>query len=114
MKASIGRIVHYTLTADDAAQINRRRTSSEAILHRIKKNSDDATHWPLGAQAHIGNEVAWGQTLPMVIVAVHSDICVNGQVFLDGNDLFWVKSGMLNPAFEPVEGHWMWPNQIAG
>jgi hypothetical protein len=80
-------IVNYKLSAENAAQINRRRTTSTSIAERIKEKI-----WPTGAQAHIGNEAREGQILPMVIVGIWSDKCVNGHVFLDGNDSFWVTS----------------------
>lgn len=80
-------IVNYKLSAENAAQINRRRTNSQSIAERIKEKI-----WPTGAQAHIGNEAKEGQILPMVIVGIWSDTCVNGQVFLDGCDQFWVTS----------------------
>lgn len=80
-------IVNYKLSAENAAQINRRRTNSASIADRIK-----AKIWPTGAQAHIGNDAIEGQILPMVIVGIYSDTLVNGQVFLDGNDQFWVTS----------------------
>ena len=80
-------IVNYKLSAENAVQINRRRTTSASIVERIKEKI-----WPTGAQAHIGNEAKEGQILPMVIVGIWSDTCVNGQVFLDGNDTFWVTS----------------------
>jgi hypothetical protein len=106
-KPSIGRIVLYTLSEDDAKQINRRRTTGGAIADRIKRNSEDATHWPIGAQAHIGNDVAEGDIYPMVVTRVWSEGCVNGQVMLDGNDCLWATS-----ATEGTGGHtWAWPTR---
>lgn len=90
---TIGRIVHYRLSADDAAQVNRRRTTAFSIAERIK-----AAVWPHGAQAHIGNEAAEGDAVPMLIVKTWGDTpgsCVNGQVLLDGNDVLWVTSAMV-------------------
>lgn len=90
MNPTIGRIVHYMLNSQDAEQINRRRTTSAAIRERI-----EADKWPLGAQAHMGNAVEAGQVYPMLIVRVCGDdpvSAVNGQVFLDGNDIFWATS----------------------
>jgi hypothetical protein len=87
MPISNNLIVNYKLSAENAAQINRRRTNSQSIAERIKEKI-----WPTGAQAHIGNEAREGQILPMVIVGIWSDTCVNGQVFLDGCDQFWVTS----------------------
>lgn len=100
MIPTIGRIVHYTLDANDVDQINRRRTTGAKILQRIKRQVVDQDGgfnpvWPLGAQAHIGNEVKEGDTYPMMIVQTWGDAptsAVNGQVFLDGNDVLWVTS----------------------
>jgi len=100
---SMGRIVHYRLSADDATQINRRRTTGKSIAERIK-----GTAWPIGAQAHIGNEVNEGDTYPMLIVRVcgpSAESAVNGQVFLDGNDVFWATS--RNVGDQP--GTFSWP-----
>ena len=91
-KPSVGRIVHYRLSADDAAQINRRRTTGASIAERMK---GPVPTWPAGAQAHIGNEAHEGDVFPMVIVRVWGDqssSAVNGQLFIDGNDVFWVTS----------------------
>lgn len=99
---SIGRSVHYRLSADDATHINRRRTTRESIQQRIHD------HWPAGAQAHIGNEVAEGEVYPMVIVRVWgptAESAVNGQVFLDGNDVLWVISRVVGD----TPGTWQWP-----
>lgn len=100
---SIGRIVHYTLRDTDAEQINRRRTHSGKIAEMAKDGK-----WPAGAQAHIGNEVQAGEAFPMLIVAVWSaspDSCVNGQVFLDGNDSLWATSVSVGEG----PGTWRWP-----
>jgi hypothetical protein len=106
MDPTIGRIVLYTLSEQDAKEINRRRTSGPSIAQRM----DPANHqlygaWPAGAQAHIGNEVHSGETYPMIIVAVWSPTCVNGQVFLDGTDTFWAPSRSLGN----FDGQWCWP-----
>lgn len=100
MIPTIGRIVHYRLGEQEAAQIMRRRTNGKSIADRIQQQV--VTHppgtvpqWPLGAQAHIGNEVKEGDTFPMLIVRCWGDTetaAVNGQVFLDGNDVLWVTS----------------------
>jgi len=95
-KPSIGRIVHYRLSADDASHINRRRTTGASIAERMKCGDDPQLKaWPAGAQAHIGNEAAEGDVVPMLIVHVFGDTptsAVNGQVFLDGTDVLWVTS----------------------
>lgn len=108
-KPSIGRIVHYRLSAQDAEAIARRRTSGVSIAGRIKEEK-----WPLGAQAHIGNPVAEGQTLPLVICRVWPDEYgpgvhgVNGQVLLDGNDQLWVTSAREGEG----PGTWSWPPRV--
>ncbi len=112
MQPTIGRIVHYKLSAHDAAEINRRRTDSKSIAERLQKTAAEAAlpAWPMGAQAHIGKPVTEGQVFPMVVVAVIPDDVhgVNGQVFLDGNDVLWVTSRA-----EGTEPHtWAWPPRV--
>jgi hypothetical protein len=86
MKPSIGRIVIFKLHAEHALQINRRRTSGPAI----------------------GNAVSEGEEYPMLITRVWSPEAVNGQVFLDSNDVFWATS-----AHEGTEnGQWHWPERV--
>ena len=108
MKPSIGRIVHYTLTEQDAQQINRRRTSGSSIADRIKEDK-----WPIGAQAHIGNSAYAGQSYPCIIVCIWPNEYgpdfdgINGQVILDANDQFWITS--IAEAAEATPGKWNWP-----
>lgn len=88
MIPSPGRIVQYTLSADDAVQVNRRRDDS-----RTSGISGQKT----GAVVHVGNAVSEGDTYPLVITRVWSDApdettAVNGQVLLDGNDTLWATS----------------------
>lgn len=114
---TIGRIVHYRLSEQDAEQINRRRTTGKSIADRLKlgitpaPNADTIFAWPAGAQAHIGNEVSEGDTFPMQIVKCWGDTptsSVNGQVMLDGNDVFWATSVSVG------EGprSWNWPPRV--
>ena len=111
---SVGRIVTYKLTADDAKEINRRRTTSDSIRERmgqiVTPESDHALGeaicgWPRGAQAHIGNEAKEGQEFPMMVVADWGGGCINGQVFLDGTDVFWTLSRLEGEN----NGNWHWP-----
>jgi hypothetical protein len=105
-KVSIGKIVHYILNEGDAAEINRRRTTSKSIKERLV-----LTTWPPGAQAHYGNQVMAGQELPAVVVAVfnnESGIC-NLKVLLDGNDDYWATS--RSGSDEPTPFHWHWPER---
>jgi len=78
MKPTIGRIVHYRLSAQDAQEITSRR----------------------GVRAHAneflrGNSVKEGDTFPAMIVHVWGEApesAVQLQVFLDGNDTHWATS----------------------
>jgi hypothetical protein len=109
---SIGRIVHYRLSADDAEQINRRRTTGASIAMRMKYGDDPQLKaWPSGAQAHIGNEAREGDVYPMLIVdvwGIDPSSSVNGQVFLDGNDVLWATSRSIGD--QP--GTWSWPARV--
>lgn len=117
---SIGRIVQFRLSGLDAAQINRRRTTSASIAERMSpvpplEGSRDYLHspppWPIGAQAHIGNEAKEGDVFPMIITKVFgasAESAVNGQVLLDGNDVFWATT-----VFEGVGLHcFSWPKRV--
>lgn len=98
---SIGRIVHYTLTDLDADAVNRRRKDSE-------RNRGKQTEDALGYVAHIGNQATAGDVFPMMIVRVWGETpqsSVNGQVFLDGNDVLWVTSRSEGEG----PGHFAWP-----
>lgn len=101
MIPSIGRIVHYRLSSQDATAINSRRKDAREKMpwhHAIKS----------GAQVHIGNEVKEGDVFPMIITRVwgpSETSAVNGQVFLDGNDLFWVTSTSVGER----NGSFAWP-----
>lgn len=105
MTPSIGRIVHYTLTASDADQINRRR--ADTVSHT-------STRTPDGAQVHVGNPVNEGHVYPLIITrvwSVHTG-AINGQVLLDGNDSLWVTSrteSKTSGAYEP--GTYTWPTR---
>lgn len=112
MNITVGRIVHYVLTANDVERINRRHTNGRDIVHRENP-------WPHGTQAHVGDWAVAGDVLPMLVVRVWSDKSapggpgVNGQVFLDGNDVLWVTS-VREDALAPgnmanTPGTWHWP-----
>lgn len=117
MEVSKGRIVLYTLTEEDATQINRRRTSGADIAVRIKNNTVTAgeqrlsapfpAQWPIGAQAHIGNMVDGGFVFPAIVVR-HTGNVVNAQVFLDGNDTFWIEDKQEGEG----RGEWHWPPRV--
>ena len=108
MDVKVGHIVLYILTEQDAIQINRRRTTSESIAERIKfQAGTDRLRWPVGAQAHIGNEVHAHDVFPLIVTKVWTSWMVNGQLFLDGNDVFWVTS--TQRGYKP--GTWEWPQR---
>lgn len=106
MKPTIGRTVHYLLSADDVVQINRRREDTQNNLARMREDKP-------GFQAHIGNLVNIGETVSMVITQVWPNEFgpdndgVNGQVTLDGNDSLWVTSIKEGNAV----GEWHWPER---
>lgn len=112
---TVGRIVHYRLSAQDAEQVMRRRTSGKSISDRIAilvhtTGDEKLTGWPLGAQAHIGNDVKEGDSFPMLIVRCWGDApssSVNGQVFLDGNDVLWALSVSVGDG----PHSWSWPTR---
>ncbi len=97
---SIGRIVHYTLTAQDAAEVNRRR--SDAKVEGAGNT---------GKVVHVGNEARAGDIFPMLVTRVWGDTpdsSVQGQVFLDGNDTLWVTSVQQGDG----ERHWRQPSHV--
>lgn len=94
---TVGRIVHYRLSEDDAANINQRRHLSELA---------PPSEW--GFQAHRGNRAEPGQVFPATIVRTFGDdeeSAVNLSVQLDGNDTHWATSRTLGD----VDGTWSWP-----
>lgn len=104
---SIGRIVHYTLSEQDAAQINKRRADAKNL------NGAGVTlaSQGLGPQIHIGNEVHPGEVFPAILVrswAATAYASQNLQVFLDGNDTFWATSVTEGDG----ERHWAWPPRV--
>lgn len=114
MAPTIGRIVHYTLGAQDAEAVNRRRTTGRDIAARMTslapatQGERDIFAWPAGAQAHIGNDAHEGDVVALLVTRVWSPTTVNGQAFLDGNDVLWVSS-----ATEGTGPHtWCWPPKV--
>lgn len=94
MTPTIGRIVHYTLTEQDASLIASRRAASN----------------PDGVFAR--NPVSPGDTYPAMVVRVFhpSTSTANLQVFLDGDDTYWATSRTEG---EPGEqGRWIWPPRV--
>lgn len=101
MIPTVGRIVLYSLTEQDAEMINRRRADARDHMHahHINKN---------GVMLHVGNTVHQGDQFPMVITRTWgSDAlsAVNGTVLLDGSDTFWANSRVRGEE----NGMWRWP-----
>jgi hypothetical protein len=126
MNIGIGRMVHYVLSAQDALEINRRRTNGLAIAERIKPTwtpADGAAGhgWPIGAQAHIGNTVEAGMEFPALCVRdwktegieFGPQSSANFQVFLDGTDVYWALSKVEETNTDKKQpstpGTWHWP-----
>lgn len=105
MQPTIGRIVYYKLTAEDAQAINKRY--SDAGNYR-KTNSTEN-----GEQFHVGNHFSEGEIVPVIIVRVWPNEFgdkpgINGQALLDGNDSYWVTS----KAEGEEKGQWSWPPRV--
>lgn len=86
MQPSIGRIVHYTLSREDAARITDRRRQQQPLA--------------------FGNPVSEGDAFPAVIVRLWDDDTVNLRVWLDGTDDLWATS---RPVGDYIPGTWSWP-----
>jgi len=82
---TIGRIVHYTLSEDDADAIGRQRAST------------------VGSYSY--NRAMAGEAYPAVIVRCFGGPAVNLQVLLDGVDSFWATSRTEGEG----PGSWAWP-----
>lgn len=92
--ASIGDLIRYTLTADDAETANRRRVPGEPQqtydMYAGKYVSEGK-----GRIIHHGSQVSEGDEFTAMVVRVnnHDDGAntVNLHVFLDGNDALWIE-----------------------
>ena len=99
MTPTIGRIVHYYLTAQDAERIN---------LRRVATNVNPITD---GYVFRTGNLAKMGDELPAMVVRVNDHgSSINAQVSLDGNDTHWVTS--VAESEVPVPGNWCWPPRV--
>mgnify|MGYP001603935092 FL=1 len=106
MKPTIGRIVHYTLTEQDAASINVRRADFRAFEAGHKHPHEPGQPCATGHVAHVGNHAEVGQVYPATVVRCF-DPSVNLQVMLDGNDTFWTTSRTEGDG----PGYWAWPSR---
>lgn len=95
-RPSIGRIVHYVLTAGDAEAVNKARAASVRAVRGVPQLD--------------GHAVGEGQHVAAIVVAVHSETCVSLQVFLPGNDQLFQSSVQAGVHYgEP--GTWHWPER---
>jgi hypothetical protein len=100
-RPSIGRTVHYTLSEQDAAQINRLRKDF---------HDNGALHPGTGFVGHVGNHAQEGDVYPAVIVRIFDprSTTANLKVLLDGNDEFWATSRQLGDG----PSYWAWPERV--
>ncbi|MFG2780835.1 hypothetical protein ACGFY7_23645 [Streptomyces prunicolor] len=110
MKPSIGRIVHYTLSQQDADAINKRRADFQAFRSNFSGPSDPGHAGADGHVAHVGNHAAEGDVCPAMVVRVfHPETTTaNLQVFLDGSDTYWATSRTEGEG----PSHWAWPERV--
>ncbi|SFA60744.1 hypothetical protein SAMN05444374_11612 [Rhodococcoides kroppenstedtii] len=102
MTLSIGRTVLYTLSADDAAAITKRR--ADFAEHRKTDDYRDT-----GYVAHVGNQVREGDVFPAVVIRVWEAAgSANLHVLLDGTDTFWACS--VSEGKGPRT--WAWPPRV--
>jgi hypothetical protein len=100
MTPTVGRIVHYTLSASDAGAINTRR-------HCVPRQ--DEPRMNTGLVDRTGNPAAEGDVCAAVIVrAFVPATTVNLQVLLDGDDSYWATSRAEGPG----PGFWSWPPRV--
>ena len=95
---TIGQIVQYRLTAQDA-EAGRKHPDESRVVHQHT-----------GTVVHTGNPAGSGDVYPMIITKVsatdaNEDSAVSGQVFLDGDDTLWVTSALQGSGI----GEWVDP-----
>jgi hypothetical protein len=97
--ARLGLRVLYTLTSDDAEQINRRRGDYDAYRRQATQvlvgEPGSLASGQSGHVGHTGNTASEGDVFPADVVRIFDRKragCVNLQVHLDGNDTLWATS----------------------
>ncbi|MEE4540975.1 hypothetical protein V2S66_03205 [Streptomyces sp. V4-01] len=100
---TIGRIVHYTLTAADADAINKRRSDFTAFGQTLAGTPDPGHRGATGHVAHVGNHARAGAICAAMIVQTFDGHAANLQVHLDGTDTYWATSRTEGDG----EGHWV-------
>lgn len=74
---TVGQIVNYRASKEDADTANGRRSTV--------------------AQSHCGGHMKAGDVLPLMVTKINEKT-FNGQLFLDGNDSHWVKGTTFGEA----------------
>lgn len=94
MTPTLGRIVHYQLSAADAELVHDQ--------HRLLayRGPSPALNLPTA-----------GETYPAVVVRVHGDGSVNLQVLLDGVATYWATSRRQATSGDTA-GRWFWPPRV--
>ena len=66
-------------------------TIGAVVIYRVPQNVADEVNQlrTTAAHRHAGNKVLAGAELPLIVTKVY-EASFNGQVFLDGNDTYWV------------------------
>ena len=122
MKPTVGRIVHYALTAEEAKAMNARRKDTQNNLEKMRKERP-------GYQAHVGTTLTEGQIVPLTVTSVSdagredeagvAQFYARGQATLEGSDSLFVNGALgpfEYPASEPVAplppGQWRWPPRV--
>lgn len=99
MTPTLGRIVHYTMSSQDAMRVNKRRKDA---------SRSDVAKRDLGVVVHYGSRVSAGDILPAMITKVHENGNLGLRVFLDGTDVFWVQAAQQAEETR-LGGRWFWP-----
>lgn len=101
---TIGRIVHYSLSENDAESINKRRADTAKHLEAHREAST-------GVQVHVGFEVTAEDVFPAIVVGTHEDSDnLDLRVLLNGTDILWSPDAPYSPyAAAPEPGSWFWP-----
>jgi hypothetical protein len=107
MNPTIGRIVIYTVTEEEAVKINLRRQHFRVFTekHRTSPEGHEVQFGETGKtghMAHVGTLVYPGDEYPAMITRVWDDGEVNLKVELDGTDNFWVMDAK----------NWSWPERV--
>lgn len=110
MQPTVGRVVHYTLTAQDAESINGRRNDAGAFARSLAGGIEPGERGRTGHVLHAGNEATEGDVCAATVVRTFDGAGqeANLQVCLDGNDAYWATSRSEGDG----PGFWAWPPRV--